>query len=176
MAEPRAKGVSLWLMPEGEAFETLAGQIEGLADRLGTAPFAPHVTLLPGLLGPDSEVIETARSLAGELGPLTLEPSEVDGTDSHFRCLFFRMRASEALLAAHTHAARRFGRDPDPAFDPHLSLVYGTLGTSVRAELSRELARQEPAPFEVHRLHVWRTEGAVGEWRTLESLVLGAGV
>jgi 2'-5' RNA ligase len=176
MAEPRAKGISLWLMPEGETSEALAGRIEALADRLGTAAFAPHVTLLPGVLGAESNVIETARALARELGPLTLEPSHVDGTDTHFRCLFFRVRTSEALLAAHTRAARRFGRDPDPAFDPHLSLVYGSLDKSLKAELSRELARHVPPPFEVRRLRVWRTEGAAGEWRPLASLELNPDV
>jgi hypothetical protein len=172
MQEPRAKGVSLWLMPAGATRATLVGQIEGLADRLGTARFAPHVTLLPGLLGPESEVIDTARALAGEIGPFTLEPSGVDGTETHFRCLFFRVRASEAPRAAQARAARRFGREPDLSFDPHLSLVYGTLDARVKAELSRELLRQMPAPFEARRLHVWRTEGAVGEWRELGSFAL----
>lgn len=176
MPEPRAKGCSLWLMPEGEAHETLAGQIERLADRLGTVRFAPHVTLLPGLPGPESNVIDAARAFAGELGPSTLEPSSVDGTDAHFRCLFFRVRASEALRAAHARAARRFGREPEASFDPHLSLVYGTLDAQVKAALSRELARPMPAPFEVRRLHVWRTEGTAGEWRELGSFAFGGGV
>jgi 2'-5' RNA ligase len=176
MPEPRAKGFSLWLMPEGTLRETLAGQIDRLADRLGTPRFEPHVTLLPGLSGPDADVVDTARALAGELGPFTLEPSGVDGTDAHFRCLFFRVRASEALRAAHARAARRFGREADPAFDPHLSLVYGTLDAPVKAALSRELGQRMPALFEVRRLHVWRTEGAVGKWGSLASFALTAGV
>jgi 2'-5' RNA ligase len=176
MQEPRAKGVSLWLMPEGAIRATLAGQIESLADRLGTARFAPHVTLLPGLPGPESSLVDTARALAGELGSLSLELSGVDGTEAHFRCLFFRVWTSDALRTAQAQAARRFGREPDPSFDPHLSLVYGTLDARVKAELSHELARQMPAPFEVRRLHVWRTEGAVGEWRPLASFTLSRGV
>jgi hypothetical protein len=174
MPEPRAKGLSLWLMPEGSTRDALTVQINRLADRLGTARFAPHVTLLPGVPGPDSDVVDTARALAGDLEPLSLEPTDVGGTETHFRCLFFRVRASPALLAAHAHAARGFGREPEVSFDPHLSLVYGALDEPVKAELSHELVRQIPPPFEVRRLHVWRTEGAVGEWRPLASLTLGA--
>jgi len=172
MEEPRAKGLSLWLMPEGVTHERLAAQIDRLAERLGTARFAPHLTLLPGLPGPESNVVDAARALAGEHGPFSLEPSGVDGAETHFRCLFFRVQASEALRAAQAHAARRFGRAPDPSFDPHLSLVYGTLDARVKAELSRELAREMPAPFEARRLHVWRTEGTVGEWGSLASFGL----
>jgi 2'-5' RNA ligase len=172
MPEPRAKGFSLWLMPKGATRERLAAQIERLAERLGTARFAPHVTLLAGIPGPESNVVDTARALAGELGPLSLEPSGVDATETHFRCLFFRVQASGALRAAQAHAARRFGREPDPSFDPHLSLVYGTLDAGVKAELSRELVRQMPAAFEARRLHVWRTEGTAGEWGSLASFGL----
>jgi 2'-5' RNA ligase len=176
MPEPRAKGLSLWLMPEGPVHETLVGRIEHLAERLATARFEPHVTLLPGVSGPEADVVDGARALAAELAPLALEPSEVGGADAHFRCLFFRIRATEALRAAHTRAARRFGREPDPSFDPHLSLVYGTLDTRVKAELSRELAEGIPASFEVRRLHVWRTEGVVREWRKLDSIAFAGHV
>jgi 2'-5' RNA ligase len=176
MQEPRAKGTSLWLMPEGPIHATLAGRIEGLAVRLGTARFSPHVTLLPGVVGPEANVLDAARALAAELGPFTLESSGVDGTETHFRCLFYRVRAAEALRAAQGRAARRFGREPDPSFDPHLSLVYGTLDARVKAELSRELVQQMPPPFEARRLHVWRTEGAVGEWRALGSFALSGEV
>ena len=98
--------------------------------------------------------------------------SVVDGTDHHFRCLFLRARASEALRDAHARAARQFDREPDPSFDPHLSLVYGTLDTPVKAELTSELSAEARTSFEVRHLHVWRTEGPVGEWRALGSFVL----
>ncbi len=172
MRGPRAKGISLWLMPEGVPYERLGALIDRLARRLGTVAFAPHVTLLPGLPGPQSNVVNAARALAGELGPFSLEPSDIDGAETHFRCLFFRVQASEALRAAQANAARRFGREPDPSFDPHLSLVYGTLDARVKAELSRELVRQMPDPFEARRLHVWRTEGTVEEWCSLASFGL----
>jgi 2'-5' RNA ligase len=175
MNEPRAKGISLWVMPEGRAGQELAALVGGLAARLGTATFAPHVTLLPGLSGPESQVLARARDLAAGLTPLSLRFSGIDGRDEHFRCLFLRVSASPAVLEAHRRAARCFGRESEPSFDPHLSLVYGTLEAGRKADLKEELPPLAPASFEGRRLHVWRTEGRVGEWRELAALTLGSG-
>jgi 2'-5' RNA ligase len=131
---------------------------------------------LPGLLAPEREVLETARSLAAEIVPFPVELSGVDGTETHFRCLFVRVRASDALRATHARAARRFAREPDPSFDPHLSLVYGSLTAPVKAELARELAAETRARFEARHLEVWRTDGPVGEWRSLRSFALAGDV
>ena len=174
MEEPRGRGVSLWLMPEGGARDRLAERIEGLALRLGTTPFAPHVTLLPGLPGPEAEMLARARALARELRSLRVGFSGVDGLDPHFRCLFFRVAASPALQATHARAARHFGREPEASFDPHLSLVYGSLGPGAKAALKRELSAEAPPPFEARHLHVWRTDGPVGEWRELARVEWGS--
>ena len=171
--EQRGIGTSLWLMPEGEAYDRLSAMIDRLATRLGTTRFAPHVTLLSGLVAPEPAIVERARALAGELGPLRLAFTAVDGTERHFRCLFLRVSDWDALRDAHARAARRFGREPDPSFDPHLSLVYGTLAAPVKGALTDELAPEARASFEARRLHVWRTEGRVREWRTLGSFAFG---
>ena len=174
MDEPRARGLSLWLMPEGAVGERLAAVIDGLAVRLGTSAFAPHVTLLPGLPGPEAEVLDRTRALAAALPPLPMALFGVGGLDAHFRCLFFGV-TSPPIQEAHSKAACRFGREPDASFDPHLSLVYGSVGARPKAELKRELSREVPPPFEARRLTVWRTEGRVGEWRELASVELGSG-
>jgi 2'-5' RNA ligase len=174
MTEPRAKGASLWLMPDGASREELTALIGHLAERLGVAAFVPHVTLLPGLPGPQEEVVDRARVIAAELRPLPLAFSGVDGTDTHFRCLFFRVVPTPALWDAQALAARHFGREPEEAFDPHLSLVYGDLDAGRKTDLRRELQREIPPPFEGRHLHVWRTEGPVGEWRELAVLALGS--
>jgi len=171
---PRARGVSLWLMPDGRVRDALAALIHRLAGQLGTTAFAPHVTLLPGLVTPEAEVVDRARGLAAELGPMVLEPGEVDGLDEPFRCLFYRIAGTPALRQARAAAALRFGRDPEAPFDPHLSLVYGRLDEAEKIGLKQELSVLAPSRFETRRLHVWRTEGLVGEWREVAALDLGA--
>ena len=173
MDEPRARGVSLWLMPEGEARARLSALVAGLAERLGTTPFPPHVTLLPGIDAPsDGEVLAASRTLAGGLPPLAVRLVQVEGRADHFRCLFARAAADPRLVSAHTAAARAFGRPPDPAFLPHLSLVYGALGPDVKVRLAAPLRGAVELAFEARRLHVWRTEGPPGDWRELGSFGL----
>ena len=171
----RARGVSLWLMPDGAAGERLGALIRDLAVRLGTVPFAPHLTLLPGIEGREDDVLGTAGRLASGLRPLRLSLRSLEGRDEHFRCLIVLAEADEPLRATHAAAARAFGREPDPAFLPHLSLVYGTLAAERKAALATELAADVAVSFEAARLHVWRTEGPAADWREIGALRLGGG-
>ena len=173
--EPWAEGTSLWLMPGGRTRTSIAAVIERLAVRLGTATFEPHVTLLPGLREPETDLINQARLLAAELEPLPLDFSGVDGLDAPFRCLFLKVRRSLALREAYARACSCFGRVSEPSFDPHLSLVYGSLDPRRKRELRSELETALPPCLEVRHLGVWRTEGPVGAWRERAAIELGSG-
>ncbi len=168
MDEPRARGVSLWLMPEGETYERLLGLIAQLARRFSTPAFPPHVTLLPQVGDrPDADLLAASRRLAAALRPLAARLSVVEGRDEPFRCLFARAVLDEPLGVAHAVAARAFGREPDSDFFPHLSLVYGTLPAATKRQVAAEVEPLAAASFRARRLHVWRTDGPVGEWREI---------
>jgi len=174
--ETQGRGLSLWLMPGDAVRQRLAALIESLAARLGTSPFAPHLTLLPGIEGrPPDTVLEAARSLAAGLRPLTVRLESVESRQEHFRCLIALAAPHEPLRAAHSAAARAFGRQPDPAFLPHVSLVYGSLAPEAGRALATEAAPAAAVAFETARLHVWRTEGRVGDWREIGAFDLGPG-
>jgi 2'-5' RNA ligase len=139
-----------------------------LAERFSTSAFPPHLTLLPGIEGrAEDEVLWATRALAARLRPFPVRLEGVEGRDEPFRCLFVRAVPDEPLRIAHAVAARAFGRSPDPAFLPHLSLVYGTLPSRVKESLGAELGATAPVSFVAAALHVWSTEGPVGEWHEL---------
>jgi 2'-5' RNA ligase len=169
----RARGLSLWLMPEGSVRDRLAALVGRLATRLGTEPFPPHVTLLSGIADAEDDVLRAAAALAPALPPLGLSLGPVLGGEEHFRCLFVRLAADEAIRSAHAAAARAFGREPDPAFLPHLSLVYGALPPETKRRLAVEVADEVAVSFEAARLHVFRTEGRAGDWREVAAFRLG---
>jgi len=175
MEKGRARGVSLWLMPAGAVRQRLAALVESLAARLGTEPFAPHLTLLPAIEGTPDAVLTASRVLAARLQPLTVRLESVESREEHFRCLIALAAADEPLRAAHAVAARAFGREPDPWFLAHLSLVYGSLAPEAKRALAMEAAPVAAVSFEAARLHVWRTEGPVGDWREIEAFPLGPG-
>lgn len=177
MEKAQARGVSLWLMPGGTVRERFSALIRRQAVRLGTEPFPPHVTLLSALEkeehGEEERILATAAPLAASVRPLQVRLVGVDGRDEHFRCLFARAEADEPLRTAHAAAARAFEREPDPAFLPHLSLVYGTLAPEAKWPLVAELAAVVTVSFTAARLHVWRTDGPVGDWREIGAFLFG---
>jgi hypothetical protein len=61
-------------------------------------------------------------------------------------------------------------RDPD--FFPHLSLVYGSLESSMQRALAAEVGPLVPAVFAATTLRVWRTAGRVAQWREIAVLPL----
>lgn len=160
-------------MPEGAPRERLAGLIDRLADRHRSERFPPHLTLLAGVPGPRRDVLSRAATAAARLAPLELQLGGVDGRDEHFRCLFARVTPSAPLLATHEAAARAFGREREPAYLPHLSLLYGALPAEEKQRLAREIDCEVDLLFQARSLHVWRTEGPVAEWCEVGVLAFG---
>lgn len=170
----RAKGVSLWLVPEGAVQERLGLLIAELARRHGTPRFEPHVTLLGGLVLPEAEVLASAQGLARRLGRPCIQLTVPDLSEEYFRCLFVRVEETKSLLAAHALAAQAFGRGARPPFVPHLSLLYGHLTPAAKREALSELAGRFGIGFEARHLQVVRTEGPPADWRVLAALTLGS--
>ena len=172
-AEPdQAQGFSLWLMPEGEPHDRLAAWIERLSARYRTRPFQPHLTLLAGVTGSQADLLDAARRAARSLAPFVVHCSGVEGREQHFRCLFLRAVLDQALRGAQERTARAFAREPEASFLPHVSLVYGSLLPEQKAAVTEELRALGALSFEVGRLHVWRTEGRVPDWRELGAFAL----
>ena len=163
------EGASLWLMPDGEVGERLAAWIDRLAERFRTARFPPHVTLLSGLSGEEADLVARARLAAAALAPVAVHLDTVEGRDEHFRCLFVRAVEAGPLAAAHAKAAEATGREADPEFLPHLSLVYGTLPEEKKRDLAHEAGSDLDVRFEASTLHLWATTGPVSGWRELGS-------
>jgi 2'-5' RNA ligase len=176
MEETRARGISLWLMPGDAARQRLGALIERLAARLGSRPFPPHLTLLAGVEGwSPGAVVATSRALAARLRPVTVRLESVEGREEHFRCVIALAAADDPLRSAHATAARAFGRQPDPEFLPHVSLVYGSLAPGTKRRLIEEVAPAARLAFPAARLHVWRTEGPVDDWREIGAFGFGPG-
>jgi len=170
---PRVEAASIWLMPDGEPGEHLLAWIERLAERFRTERFRPHVTLLSGLSGEEADLGERTRLAATSLAPVAVHLDTIEGRDEHFRCLFVRAAEPDLLQAAHARTAEAFGRAPEPAFLPHLSLVYGTLAEEKKLDLAHEAGSDLDVRFEARTLHLWSTAGPVTSWRELAAFPLG---
>lgn len=166
----RGVGFSLWIVPEGDVRRRLADLIESLARRLGGPVFAPHVTLLAGVPGPERDVVARVENVlrAATAFPLRFRGPETG--DTFFRALYLRVEPSPELLALHQAARDAFARRHDPPYVPHLSLVYGAPPPLTVVEEVRPTA---PEGFEARTLDVQSTEGAVEAWRLVRRFPVG---
>jgi len=156
---------SLWLMPSGEVRQRLAETILDLSRQYATPAFEPHVTLAGGIVGPPQEVASKMQDLARRISPFTVRLTTVDGLDEYFRCLFVRVAKTYPIMSANEAAREVFHLAPQPAFMPHLSLLYGDLPASVKQRVIASLARPFELEFKARSLHLYLIKGAPPAWR-----------
>ncbi len=170
--KPSGEKFSLWIVPTGDVYDRLSLMIRRLSARYGAPEFPPHVTLLGSVLGPRSELIHRAAQVAAALRPFVVRLNEIDFLDAYFRCLFVRAALTEPLKRAHHAACQAFGRRCEPAFMPHLSLVYGDFPPSLKEKMIAEIGPRLDVQFKVRSLHLYRTHGEPSHWRRVESFGL----
>jgi 2'-5' RNA ligase len=170
----QARGVSLWLTPEGPEAQALGAIVSELSCRFGTPVFAPHVTLLAGLALHPDVVIGRCRELARGLHPLSLRFLGVQRGTDYFRTLYVLASPDLPILDARQRAESLFAAHPRESFMPHLSLLYGALPAETTRLLAEEVSSSSPATLLLRTLEVVSTEGPVSAWRSLARLPLGA--
>jgi 2'-5' RNA ligase len=158
--------LSLWLAPEESEREALAARSEGLAARLGTPPFAPHVTLLARVPGPLGAAQDRARALAARVRSLALTLTEVSHSAEFYRCLVLEAAPTAELLAARRAALDMMEATASEPYRPHLSLVYGTLPSAQREQAAADVRVALPLPLALRAtaLELYTTAGPPDTW------------
>jgi len=160
-------------MPSGEVRQRLAGTILDLSREYATPAFEPHVTLAGGVVGPMREVAAKMRGLARQIPPFTVRLAAVDGLEDYFRCLFVRVAKTYPLMIANKAARDVFGLEKQPAFMPHLSLLYGNLPASAKQRIIASLGWQFELEFKVSSLHLYLIKSEPASWRRVARFGLG---
>jgi len=155
------------LIPEQKTGDVLSGLIEEFGERFQTSVFRPHLTLL-GQLQDDIAQILPLFSQLGETGqPLILQSESVAFENFYFRALFYKIRAVPDLLAFHSKAWHMFGRDLEPPFFPHISLLYSLASEKEKAVGLSALRVPEQIDIPIASLELVKTEGDVESWKTV---------
>ena len=160
-------------MPTGDVRRRLAGTILELSRQYATPAFEPHVTLAGGIVGPTRQVAAKMRELARRIPPFTVRLTAVDGLDEYFRYLFVRVATTHPIMRANKAAREVFRLEPQPAFMPHLSLLYGNLPSSVKQRIVASLGRGYELEFKVSSLHLYLIKSEPAAWRRVASFGLG---
>ena len=161
-------GYHLFVEPEGEMADELQDIIIELAQTHNGPVFPPHVTILARIPEPSEEsAIEHAKDAALALSPITLTLGEVSSEDMYYRALYSRIKEQEALKVYHRLASTAFEMDPNPDYLPHLSLLYGNYSSETIQAAKNQARLPESRTFVIDKLHLYRTEGEVGEWQKI---------
>jgi 2'-5' RNA ligase len=124
-------------------------------------------------MGPRRELMCQSPRLAAALRPFVIRLEEIDFLDEYFRCLFVHAAPAEPLRKAHLAARRAFGHYREPAFMPHLSLLYGDFPRSLKETMMAEMGPRLDVQFKVRSLHLFRTQGEPRHWRRVSTFGLG---
>lgn len=166
------KGCALWLIPREPMFNLLAGRISALSREYSTPLFEPHVTLLSGITSQEQEILAKSRLLASSLKPVHVELGDVDYLDEYFRCLFFRIVSASPIMKAHHAAQKTFGLENEPAFEPHLSLLYGKLQLETKKKIAEDVGSLSGQRLELDHLELYRVSCTLDAWKCLEKFDL----
>jgi 2'-5' RNA ligase len=170
---PKSPHYSLWLMPAGEVRQRLAETILDLSREYATPVFEPHVTLAGSIVGQAREVTSKMEDLARRIPPFTIRLTAVDRLEEYFRCLFVRVATTHPIMTANKAALEVFCLEEKRAFMPHLSLLYGSLPSSLKKRIIASLARQFELEFKVSSLHLYRIRNEPAAWRRVARFGLG---
>jgi 2'-5' RNA ligase len=162
---------AFWLMPAGDAKDFFASLVDELAARLNAPRFEPHVTL-QGAEMDERHATGVLDAIATANAPLELQVAGVQFSGKYTKTLYVQFRPSAAASAISDAIATAAGSDSAYQFDPHLSLLYKTMGETEKEELARNI----DIPFRAVRfdsvklIHVPCTIKApedVHAWRTV---------
>eukprot|EP00526_Cylindrotheca_closterium_P029318 CAMPEP_0113639032 /NCGR_PEP_ID=MMETSP0017_2-20120614/20464_1 /TAXON_ID=2856 /ORGANISM="Cylindrotheca closterium" /LENGTH=255 /DNA_ID=CAMNT_0000550201 /DNA_START=550 /DNA_END=1317 /DNA_ORIENTATION=- /assembly_acc=CAM_ASM_000147 len=191
------RGISLWLCPPttedknkisdssdctvGDFYQ---GIINTLAEEQGTfGDFIPHITLVAALELTAEEIVEKVRNeIAPKIPPYAFEAEKVSFKNAYFQSVFVKLHADrpDSMIKQANELAKQVfpERQSDPAYMPHLSVVYGNLPKEEKQEKIvpklQEKLKSAPAGarIPIDSIQVWSTEGPVEEWFCIETIPL----
>jgi len=170
--KPTRTSFALWLVPEKRVFRRLAAAIRELSQEHSTPVFAPHVTLVSSIVGPERTVLEKSARLTKRLGPLVIRLAGLDGLTEYFRCLFVRVQQTDNVMRANRLARGIFQVHNQSPYMPHLSLVYGNLGGETKGKIIAAIGNRFDLAFRVRSLDVVLIRAEVSQWRRVASFAL----
>lgn len=160
---------ALWIRPFGDVAFSLRQRIKKLALEYNTPLFEPHITLISGLRGSESELIQWTNILADTFPPFEILLTKAGFDTEYYRCLYVYADKSKELQHARETAERLFEVSPDDHFKPHLSLMYGTLDRNEKERILNRMGREFHIRFDATNLLLIRTNGEPDEWKEIHS-------
>jgi 2'-5' RNA ligase len=170
---------SLWIVPRGEAGETIQGLVNQLASENEAPQFVPHLTLVANIFADTSEledVTERVKQYTRRLSPFTVKITGYGYLTEEFRCLYL-LAESPQLQSVYESISAQFPQVSSEHFQamPHISVLYG----KYPEEIKKEIIASNPLPpleFTVDAFDIYLTNNPIKDWQLVQSLPLSTDV
>ncbi|WP_181832506.1 haloacid dehalogenase [Bosea caraganae] len=164
---------SIWLMPNPADGQFLAGLVADLSGRFGTPVFTPHLTVRGDTDLPVAALDAAIAEAASAVPAFSEAVARVETSDAYFRSFYARFAVAVPLAQLKQHL------EPEAAeaFMPHVSLLYGFVPPSPKAEAAQEFQRMLAGrPIAFDRLCVVRSgqDVPISEWAVIRTARLAA--
>jgi 2'-5' RNA ligase len=163
---------SLWVMPSGYVYQSLSERIASLISTYHGQVFEPHVTVIGEVGGTESDVVARTRNLANVVKPYSVILQAPDFFDEYYKCIFLRVATTPAVMQANACAREIFDHESDTAYQPHLSLFYGTIPVETKKEIVNNLKSVSYGTFLVDSIQLMSTEGDIKSWYLVDRFSL----
>lgn len=131
---------STWLVPQAADARDLQAIIDDLAGAFGSPRFAAHMTVAEEVRRGEAGMARLLGEAAKGVGPVEAIIESIDVSDLRFRCLYARFSLPHPLAGLRDRLVAGLGLDPDAAFTPHVSLLYGVTDSQRKSRAREELA------------------------------------
>lgn len=160
---------SLWLRPSQTQIDELMKIISRLSHRYRTTPFPPHITLLPSVASNINNLVEICTQITKQFSVFDILLEEIAYTPAYFKNLFICAKIEDPLIELYEQAAKFLDYQPNKAYMPHLSLLYGKLDEKKQQALKEELTNSYTKVFSCQRLDLYNTTNHESQWHLIKS-------
>ncbi|MEX0771308.1 MAG: 2'-5' RNA ligase family protein [Balneolaceae bacterium] len=130
--------------------------------------FKPHVTLA-SVIGQTelTPLQQIAEQLAQSFAPFRVQSEKISGEEHPYRCLYIKLKKSRLLLDIRQMVFRQMNRSEEDAqfYNPHISLVYGTLKKNEKKRLAEEVDFPENTEIVLNRIAICHVAGTPKDWK-----------
>ena len=167
----KAKGYSLWLMPEGKPYLEIKKMTSNFSKILKKDYFEPHVTLLGNISCTGEDILSKTSYLASIMKPFEIELYKLNFGKEYFKRLFFLAKNSKYLTDSNEKAKKVFNIKDNSAFIPHASLVYSYF--AVPKQLIKQIIpRDISIKFRANSLTLINANGSPKDWYKIQEFPL----
>jgi len=130
---PKSIALVYWLIPAKSQRDFFSETIRILAKQFNAPRFEPHLTIIltPEIGVSPHKILKQIRT-----SPISLKVCRIGFSSKFTKTLFVRFMSNKSLAKLAVDLARETRSRGQSAHDPHLSLIYKKMPTSVKKELA----------------------------------------